>query len=403
MKAKLLAAWVALLAFGLPLFGEAPVLPQGIIPVPDEPPIVVSIKTDKATYAPGDPLRLTFTLNRDAYVYLYNLTVDGKVKLLVPNRFLQDPLFPAGTHTLPTQGWVLRVTAPEGIEYLQLVASAAPLSFYEAKAFEADAFLVYTNPAAFASQITALLPGTWGTAWASYRVHRPQATLSVATRPSGAAVWVGGSYVGTSPLSTSVAPGRIRVQVEKDGYEAKSVDLVVGDGEEVSLVVSLSPARPSLWPPVSPPSWTVDAELSAVGFGLAVGLTTRSISTDLWLEGFGFGISFQLAPPLPDLSEPGPGGWFAGGPEVEGYIAGWLPVGRAGFVVLVGVSLQEMAWVPPWSPSAALAPLVDIEPETRADVHLTGGAGFGVEGSGWRLYLSLHSRRGFVVGLTILP
>jgi hypothetical protein len=46
---------------------------------------------------------------------------------------------------------------------------------------------------------------------------------------------------------------------------------------------------------------------------------------------------------------------------------------------------------------------VDIEPETRADVHLTGGAGFGVEGSGWRLYLSLHSRRGFVVGLTILP
>ena len=167
--------------------------------------------------------------------------------------------------------------------------------------------------------------------------------------------------------------------------------------------MSLSPARPSLWPPVSPPSWTVDAELSAVGFGLAVGLTTRSISTDLWLEGFGFGISFQLAPPLPDLSEPGPGGWFAGGPEVEGYIAGWLPVGRAGFVVLVGVSLQEMAWVPPWSPSAALAPLVDIEPETRADVHLTGGAGFGVEGSGWRLYLSLHSRRGFVVGLTILP
>ncbi len=402
MTARLLAAWVALVAFGLLAFGEAPVLPQGIIPVPDEPPIIVSVKTDKTTYAPGDALRLTFTLNHDAYVYLYNLTADGKVKLLVPNRFLQDPLFPAGTHTLPTQGWVLRVTAPEGIEYLQLVASAAPLSFYEAKAFEADAFLVYTNPAAFASQITALLPRTWGTAWTSYRVHRPQASLSVATSPSGAGVWVGGSYVGTSPLSTSVAPGRIQIRVEKDGYETKSVDLVVGDGEEVSLVVSLSPARP-VWPPISPPAWTVDVELPAVGFGLAVGLTSRSISTDLWLGGVGFGMSVQLAPPLPDLTEPGPGGWFAGGPEVEGYIAGWLSLGRGGLVVLVGVSIQEMAWVPPWSPSGALAPLVDVEPETRTEVHLTGGAGVGVGASGWRLYLSLHSRRGFVVGLTILP
>ncbi|MBC7169730.1 DUF4384 domain-containing protein, partial [Candidatus Bipolaricaulota bacterium] len=101
MNAKAWAACVALAVLGLPSFGEAPVLPQGIIPVPEEPPLAVTLNTDKAAYAPGDALRITFTLSRDAYVYLYNLTPDGKITLLVPNRYLQDPWFPAGTHTVP--------------------------------------------------------------------------------------------------------------------------------------------------------------------------------------------------------------------------------------------------------------------------------------------------------------
>ncbi len=383
--------------------GETPVVPQGIIPVPVEPGIVVSLSTDRATYAPGDAMKLTFTLSRDAHVYLYNLTADGKVKLLVPNRFLQDPRFPAGKHTLPTTGWILRVTEPEGIEHLQLVATEHPLSFYEAKAFEREAFLLFADPAGFATQLQTLLVGRWGTAWTRFRVHRPRATLAVTTSPGGAAVWVGGTYLGTSPLSAVISPGRVRVRVEKEGYETRSLDLTVGDGEEVSLVVTLSRARPSLWPPVPPSPPSMEGELPALGVGLAVGITSLSIAADLWVEWLGLGVSLRPGPPLPDLSLPGPGGWYPWGPEIEGYFAGWLSLGPVGGLVLAGLSVQEMAWIPAWSPSAALVPMLEIEPETRAEVRFTWGVGLGVNGAGWRAYLLWHCRRNVVLGLTLGP
>lgn len=381
--------------------GEVPVVPQGIIPVPAEPGIVVSLVTDKATYAPGDALKLTFTLNRGAYVYLYNLTSDGKVKLLVPNRFLQNPRFPAGRHPLPTPGWTLRVTEPEGIEYLQLVASEAPLSFYEAKAFEKDAFLQFANPVAFSTQLQTFLPGTtWGAAWTRFRVYRPRATLNVTTNPSGAAVWAGETYLGTSPLSAEIAPGRVRVRLDKTGYESQSFSLTVTDGDAVSLVIALSRARPALWVP-SGPTPRADGDASALGLGLAVGLD--SVGADLWANGLGFGVSVRPNPPLPDLTEPGPGGWFAWGPEVEAYLAGWLSLGPLGALVLGGLSAQEMAWIPPWSPSGLLIPQVVVEPETRFEVRLTWGVGLGARGAGWRAYVLWHARRGIVLGFVLTP
>ena len=42
------------------------------------------------------------------------------------------------------------MTEPDGIECVQLVATERPLSFYEARALEKDAFLSFANPAAFA-------------------------------------------------------------------------------------------------------------------------------------------------------------------------------------------------------------------------------------------------------------
>ncbi|GAB4307144.1 MAG: hypothetical protein Kow0097_07150 [Candidatus Bipolaricaulota bacterium] len=327
MNAKAWAACVALAVLGLPSFGEAPVLPQGIIPVPEEPPLAVTLNTDKAVYAPGDALRLTFTLSHDAYVYLYNLTPDGKITLLVPNRYLQDPWFPAGTHTVPTKGWVLRVTEPEGVEYIQLVATETPLSFYEAKGFEKDAFLVFAQPAAFAGTIQGLLGGNWGAVWTAYRVYQPKAYLSVTTVPPGAAVSVDGQAVGPSPVSTVVSPGRIRVQASRAGYETRSVQLTVTDGEEVHLSLTLSPSRPSprpSWPPAGGAA-EIDVEASV---GVAVG--ADSVALDLWLGGLGFGASVRPAPPRPDLTQPGPGGEYPWGPELEAYLALWVPFGRGG-------------------------------------------------------------------------
>jgi len=378
-----------------------PVVPAGIIPVPEEPGIAVTLRTDRAVYAPRDTLQLTFTLSRPAYVYLYNLTSDGRVKLLVPNRFLQDPRFPSGEHALPTTGWILRVTEPEGIEYLQLLATEQPLSFYDAKAFENEAFLVFADPASFSARLQGVLAGAWGTAWTRFRVHRPRAALTVNTIPSVASVWADGRYLGTSPLSTIVSPGVLRIRVEKGGYETRSLDLTVGDGEEVSLAVTLSRARPPLWPRVGPFPRDPTEPLPPVGLGLAAGLD--SVATDLWFGGLGLGVSLRTAPPRPDLAAPGLGRQFPWGPELEAYIAAWLPVDRAGGLILAGISAQEMAWIPAWSLTAAVVPKVDVEPETETEFQFTWGVGLGVGESWWRAYLLWHSRRGVVVGFVFGP
>ena len=212
-------------------------------------------------------------------------------------------------------------------------------------------------------------------------------------------MWADGRYLGTSPLSAVVAPGKLKMRVEKEGYEKRSLDLSLGDGEEVSLVVTLSRARPSPRTPVTPSPRPPDGTLPALEVGLAVGLD--SLAGDLWLDGLGFGLSLRPGTPLPDLTMPGPGGWLPWGPEVEGYLAAWLPLGRGGGLILAGLSVQEMAWLPAWSPSGAVAPLVDVVPETETEVRFTWGGGLGVSGSGWRAYLAWHSRRHVVFGFVL--
>ncbi|MBC7092592.1 DUF4384 domain-containing protein [Candidatus Bipolaricaulota bacterium] len=374
--------------------GEEPMLPQGLIPGPEEPGIAVTLRTDKDTYAPGERLQVQFTLSQDAYVYLYDVRPGGKATLLVPNRFLQDPRFPGGEHVLPTSGWVLRVTEPEGMEYLELIATDQPLPFYEAKAFEEVPFLSFTDPAAFAHHLRELVMGSWGAAWTRFRVYRPKATLRVDTDPPGAAVWASGNYLGPSPLAATVAPGRVILRVEKEGYQARTVDLTVADGEEVELTVILAraPSKPEpLWPPS-------DAA-PRPGLGVAVGL--GSLAVEAWGDVLGFGISLRAPPRRPDLTLPGPGGLIPWGPEVEAYLAGWFSVGRGGFLLLAGLSLQEMAWIPEWTPPGAL-PLVDIEPETEVAVRSTWGVGLGPAAEGWRAYLAWHSRRGPLLGFILV-
>lgn len=374
---------------------RAPVVPAGLIPTPERPGIVLSLRTDRGSYAPGETLKVTFTLPRPAHVYLYNLTTGGKVQLLVPNRFLQETHFPAGTHTLPTRGWVLRVTEPEGVEYLQLLATDKPLSFYDAKAFERDAFLVFSQPAQFAEMLRGLLGETWGGAWTSYRVYRPKARLTVLTTPPGAVVTAGGRVLGTAPVSAEISPGRSTVEISLPGYETRVLSLTAADGEDIELRVTLVPARtpsPGLpWDPGGtggPP----------VGVGLAAG--RASLALELWVSRVGIGLAFSPAPPRPDPTLPGPGGEYPWGPEVEGYFSLWIPVGRAGPVVLLGLSGQEVAWLPGWAPTA-VAPQVAVEPETSLKPRVTFGIGLGLSAEGWRVQFLWHNRRGFVLGFVL--
>lgn len=379
-----------LLVLLLPLVAmgeEERAIPLGIVPEPAEPGIQVTLSLERDVYAPGEYLRLHFTLSQEAYVYLYDIRPDGVVELLVPNRFLQEPRFPAGEHVLPTEGWRLRVTEPEGREYLELIATDRPLPFYEAKAFEAQPFLRFTDPAAFARRLQELLVGAWGAAWTSFTVHRPRATLRIDTDPPGALAWADGTSLGTTPLVAEVAPGEVELRLEKPGYRARVLSLTLADGDELALMVALEEAPPTAVEPVA---------LEELGFGISLGL--NSVGAELWGDGLGLGLAVRTTGETPPEG-PGPGGWFPLGPELEFYGIGWLALRARGWGLLglVGIGVQEWAWYPPWYPQG-VQPAVEVEPETVLKAWPTLGLGLGMRHHVLSVYLLWHTRRGLLLG-----
>lgn len=382
--------WLFLLALFLPLAGagqEERTVPLGIVPQPTEPGIRVTLSLDKDVYAPGEYLQVRFTLSQEAYVYLYDVRPDGVVELLVPNRFLQEPRFPAGVHVLPQEGWRLRVTQPEGREYLGIVATDRPLPFYQAEEFERHPFLSFTDPAAFARKLQELLVGAWGAAWTSFRVRRPRATLRISTDPPGAPVRLDGQFLGLTPIVAEVSPGELTVRLEKPGYAEIQIPVALADGDELELAVTLEEALPS---PMEP------ASLEGLGLGISLGL--NSLGVELWREGLGLGLAVRSAGEAPP-SGPGPGGWFPLGPEIELYGVGRLPLGEGelGVVGLVGIAVQEWAWYPPWYPE--LFPLVEVEPESEFRTWPAFGLGLSLQRDALGAYLLWHSRRSLLLGL----
>jgi len=395
---------LALLLLGWGGLSGGDVVPTGLVPVPDEPAFGVELAASRSTYAPGELLEVEFSLTHEAYVYLYNVTAEGEVKLLVPNRFLQDPKFSAGTHTLPKEGWRMRVTEPEGMEYLQLIATAEPLDFYEAERFAEEPFLEFSDPRAFADKLTELVGDDWGTAWTGFRIYRPRATLHVESRPRGAQVWAAGQRLGTTPLTDTVDAGATTVEIRLAGYETVTRRVELDDGDEAHIVVELSPTRPR-----APRPPTVEVELP-LGVGFAFGFDPEasfpealSIGFELWSEVVGLGLAISGPPPSVDWGAPGPEETVAWGPKLEAYAAGWLSLENdLGLYLSAGLSFQEMVDLPEWAPQGAY-PAVVIEPEPDWQVTPALGAGLGVDLGGWRVYLGWNTSRGAVLGLTLTP
>ncbi len=391
---------LCLLVSGVGALGD--VAPLGLVPVPEEPEITVELATSRASYRPGELLEIEFSLSREAYVYLYNVTSSGEVRLLAPNRFLQDSRFPAGEHSLPTEGWRLRLSDREGTEYLQLIAAAAPLAFYEAEEFKERPFLEFADPQAFAEKMSELVGATWGTAWTAFEVYQPRATLRVVSRPSGAEVWADGRKLGTTPFVGTVHAGVITVELRLEGHDAVRRRLELADGEEAHLVLQLMRARP---PAPRPPGVEIDADL---GVGFVVGLDPQgaapeglSIGMEVWTESVGLGAAVSWPAERPDVHEPGPGGTFAWGPKVEGYAAGWLGLAEElGLLLSAGLVFQEMVDLPPWEPQA-VQPLVVIEPETYWHVFPAFGAALGFGSDGLRLHFGWNTSRGVTIGVTL--
>jgi len=94
----------------------------------------VAVSTDRgsgASYVDGEEMTIFVTTNRDAFVKVYHIDVNGAIQLIWPNRFGGGSVIRPGTPVpIPAQGdpFAFRLGAPYGTEFIKVVASTVPFA-----------------------------------------------------------------------------------------------------------------------------------------------------------------------------------------------------------------------------------------------------------------------------------
>lgn len=89
----------------------------------------VEIWTDDDEYYQGDNIYISFQADQDCYVAIYNIDTHGRVNLLYPADQYDEAWIEGGAvYRIPDRydDYDLTVQGPEGVEYLQIVASRKP-------------------------------------------------------------------------------------------------------------------------------------------------------------------------------------------------------------------------------------------------------------------------------------
>ena len=87
-----------------------------------------------STYLDGEELVVNFSSTRDCYIKVYHVDVNGRVSLILPNRYSRDNFFKSGkVYQVPSPGAPYRflLGKPYGVEFVKVVASTAPFDGIE--------------------------------------------------------------------------------------------------------------------------------------------------------------------------------------------------------------------------------------------------------------------------------
>jgi len=251
---------LALLLLSLASAQRIVVSPQAIVVNP-RPGFDVQVWLDRDTsgnstpvYDIGEEIRISVRPAETSYVYVFDVKPSGEVTQIFPNRFDSQNRVSAGqTITLPPSGarYVFNIAPPRGLSKVIAVASRTQLDTSQLASFrnETDLFAMSNIgeqgfAQSFAIIVNPIPQESWVTDTALYSVGTQAAqprwgTLALQSNPSGADVYVDGSFVGITPLNFSVAPGRHDVRFELAGYDSFSTSTSVGAGQSQNVSANL--------------------------------------------------------------------------------------------------------------------------------------------------------------------
>ncbi len=238
------------LLLGAAAFAQATVSPQGIIVNPKPGDLRVKVwvdrdpgRTGNAVYQIGDKIKISVSVNRSAYVYLFNVNADGTVDLILPNAYDRNNRLNAGeVRTFPPKGarYEYTITGPEGANYVLALASLRPLSMGDLADIRNGRANVrgLSNLSQKLSIVVRPVPNKeWASDALRYYVgrHAPPppttGTLDVSSSPSGAKVYIDGAYRGRTPLTIGLNPGAHDVELRLPGYQPYRVRVQVRAGQ----------------------------------------------------------------------------------------------------------------------------------------------------------------------------
>jgi len=234
------------------------------------PGLSIQLSLPKTSYQVGEAIVISYTLNREAYVYICEADASGKLSLLYPNYIEQNNRVSAGIHNLPSGGYTLRASEPTGNETLYAFAATSPLPNFPTQFSGSFPVLSY-NPSGFRNSVlqtmqTQLPPGEYAedSLGLSVMSQAPSTgTLWVSSTPQGASVTVDGSFVGTTPTQVTAAGGTHTVSLSLSGYQSETRQVSVYAGQTTTVQVVLQPQS------VAPSaSFTVNPAQATVGQGI---------------------------------------------------------------------------------------------------------------------------------------
>lgn len=254
-----------LLGFALLLISVAAaqsivVSPQAIVVNP-RPGFDVQVWLDRdpsgnqiPVYEVGEEIRISVRPSETSFVYVFDVKATGEITQIFPNRFdSQNRVSANQTLTLPPSGarYVFNVAPPRGLSKVIAIASRSELDTRTLASFrnESDIFAQsaigqegFAN--SFAIIVRPIPQDSWVTDTALYSVGQQAAqprwgTLALQSSPSGADVFVDGTFVGITPVNFSVEPGRHDVRFEMPGFNSFSTSTAVGAGQTQTVTANL--------------------------------------------------------------------------------------------------------------------------------------------------------------------
>ncbi|MFC0619899.1 DUF4384 domain-containing protein, partial [Deinococcus budaensis] len=205
-----------------------------------QPDLSVSVRVDKdasgnsnPSYRVGENIRISTTVNRDAYVYLFNVDATGEVTQILPNNLGGANFVKANTTTVfpgPGANFTFTVGEDTGLNKVLALASLTQLDLNALSAFKTqqDQFATVSAKGqqelaqALSIVVNPLPQNSWvsDTAFFSVVAQTPVQTgsLFVGTNVAGASVILNGQRLGGANTTFSnIRPGTYPVRVQAPG------------------------------------------------------------------------------------------------------------------------------------------------------------------------------------------